>query len=97
MRNKIHTTSCFIEQLRELNSTFGTMQKDACENYEMGLTTFAEKTAQLFDICARYFIELDTLVTRAMTELQVNRDYLEGAANSHCMTLSTIAVMEKAG
>lgn len=90
VETRIETTHQFIDMLRELISNFNFKRTEQNENYEMCLVTFTDHMCWSSQICAEYFIALDKLVRQAMSNLNVSRDYLNGAANANSMSLITV-------
>jgi len=87
---KMGTTHCFIQRLTELIARFSTRQAEQMENYDIGLLTFTDHVIWMRQLGDEYLVELDAIVRQAMSDLQVSKDYLKGAAHSHSMSLCDI-------
>lgn len=84
---KMGTTHCFIQRLTEIVAEFSTKQAEQRETYDIGVTTFTDHVIWMRQIGDEYLVELDAIVKQAMSDLQVSKDYLKGAAHSHSMTI----------
>lgn len=61
--------------------------EDIRSNYNMGLITFAEYSAQIMDTCFMYTKSVETSVKKCMEEEQCSKDYLAGYLSNFSLTI----------